>query len=606
MRVLGPDQRRDHTRLAAATAAALAFTALAITGCRDDGAVEALEVQRPAIPPVRRAELPLANPAFDPLKGEERVASDAAAPRDAAAAEPPRRFVPQSDWAFRLEDDRRRLAGRAAARPMQLVRYTPPAAPRRPTLDVPSVAAAPVTGPAIVPQPVPNVEAAYAPPAPVSPTQLALAPAARPDAAEPDSVETEAPDALVPVPSARPFYAAPEPAAEPEPPVQVASLNPTEPLANHNPPPRRGGLRSFHAELAALRSGRRTRPVTILHIGDSHVASDSFSRGIRKRLQATYGDAGRGAIIPPKVFPYAAASGVSMSRKGKWTARYSLKHKAGPYGVSGVRISASSRRASMTLTSRTGSFDHVEVMILTGPKRGGVTIQVGSKKKTFSARGREGSKLVRLEARGKTAVVRPAGRGTTTILHWGVGRAKPGVRYVNFGLVGATVNVTKRWDPKLVANDIRALKPDLIVYGYGTNEGFNAGVNLDSYRAYATRFVRQLQRAAPEADIAFIGAADGASRRHAGSRCAGGYRTPVKLGGVRRTVRSMAKELGAGYWDWAGAMGGRCSVDKWARKGLAAKDRVHLTNKGYDRSASMFVSQLLSPKAANRRLVADR
>ena len=241
--------------------------------------------------------------------------------------------------------------------------------------------------------------------------------------------------------------------------------------------------------------------------------------------------------------------------------------------------------------------------MLTGPKRGGVTIQVGSTKKTFSARGPEGSKFVRLDARGTTATVRPAGRGTTTILHWATGRDRPGVRYVNFGLVGATVDVTRRWDPKLVANDIRALQPDLIVYGYGTNEGFNAGVDLDRYRSYARKFVRSLQRAAPDADVAFIGAADGASRRHSGSRCSGGYRTPVKLGGVRRTVKSMAKEMGAGYWDWAGAMGGRCSVDKWARQGLAAKDRVHLTGKGYDRSASMFVSQLLSPKAASRTLV---
>ena len=54
-----------------------------------------------------------------------------------------------------------------------------------------------------------------------------------------------------------------------------------------------GPLSRFYAKLAALKTGRRSEPVTILHIGDSHVAADSFTRGIRSRLQTRFGDAGR-------------------------------------------------------------------------------------------------------------------------------------------------------------------------------------------------------------------------------------------------------------------------------------------------------------------------
>ena len=590
-----------------------------VTGCRDDGPdlagalratpVETAGIRAVASGPAGTAAAPVRHAVGPNLRGSgspQRFAPPApvgpasggpvlqgAGPGGSAIASAP---ASRRAWPFGLSEDRRRRAGRVAAAPVRLAYAIAPQEVRRPSLAIP-LAAGPARPPRAVerreepafdPQPetVPEIARDIAP-------EVAYAPA---EDTVPPAIEAAIPAPRIAVPSVRPRHEARD-----EAPVRVASLNPREPLRTHNPRPRRGGgpLAGFHAKLAALRNGRRTRPVTILHIGDSHVASDSFTRGIRKRLQATYGNAGRGAVIPPKAFPYAAAAQVSMKRTGKWSAAYSLKHKSGPYGVSGVRISSSSRRAALTMTSKTGAFDFVEVMMLTGPKAGGVTIQAGGKKKTFSARAsRRGSKLVRLAARAKTAVVRPAGRGRTTILHWSTGRDRPGVRYVNFGLVGATVNVTKRWDKQLVANDIRALKPDLIVYGYGTNEGFNANVNLDSYRAYATAFVKRLQRAAPDADIAFIGAADGATRRsRSGSGCRGGYRTPVKLGGVRRTVKSMAKELGAGYWDWAGAMGGRCSVDKWARKGLAAKDRVHLTGKGYDRSASMFVSQLLAPSS---------
>ena len=51
----------------------------------------------------------------------------------------------------------------------------------------------------------------------------------------------------------------------------VASIPRVEPIAAGS-----GPLARFHAKLAALRAGKRTKPVTILHIGDSHVASDSF------------------------------------------------------------------------------------------------------------------------------------------------------------------------------------------------------------------------------------------------------------------------------------------------------------------------------------------
>ncbi|MBO0902427.1 GDSL-type esterase/lipase family protein [Jiella sonneratiae] len=360
-----------------------------------------------------------------------------------------------------------------------------------------------------------------------------------------------------------------------------------------------GPLARFHAKLEALKNGTRTEPVTVLHIGDSHIAADSFTRGIRSRLQDAYGDAGRGATIPPKVFPYAAAAEVTMNRSGPWQAASSLKVASGPYGVSGVRLASRSKGAKLTLSSDTGPFDYAEVTMVTGPKAGGVTISAGGKSETFSAKAdKPGSTTVRLEAKADSVTVNPAGDGTTTILNWGTGRHKPGVRYVNFGIVGATVDVTKRWDETLVANDVKAIKPDLIVYGYGTNEGFNDNLDLDAYRKTAAHFVSILKAAAPQADFAFAGAADGLTKRSSrGPSCPGGWRSPVKLGPLRDTIEALAKDENAGFWNWSEAMGGRCKMDVWARRGFAAGDRVHLTAKGYDRSAESFVNGLLMPEA---------
>ena len=368
-----------------------------------------------------------------------------------------------------------------------------------------------------------------------------------------------------------------------------------------------GPLARFHAKLQALKNGTRTEPVTVLHIGDSHIAADSFTRGIRSRLQKVYGDAGRGAVIPPKVFPYAAAAQVSMNRSGPWQAASSLKVKSGPYGVSGVRLSSGSKGAKLTLKSDTGPFDWTEVTMVTGPKAGGVTINAGGKSETFSAKAdKPGSKTVRLASKADDVTVNPAGDGTTTVLNWGTGREQPGVRYVNFGIVGATVDVTKRWDETLVMNDVKAIKPDLIVYGYGTNEGYDDNVDLAAYRRTAQHFVEILKAAAPQADLAFAGAADGLTKRsRRGPACSGGWYSPVKLAGIRDTVETLAKDENAGFWNWSEAMGGRCRIDVWAQRGYAAKDRVHLTAKGYDRSAESFVDGLLLPESAGDTPVAS-
>ncbi|WP_319531186.1 GDSL-type esterase/lipase family protein [uncultured Cohaesibacter sp.] len=381
--------------------------------------------------------------------------------------------------------------------------------------------------------------------------------------------------------------------------VKVASIAPTTGFEEEPDPvlprePLSGRTASFLSKMAALRAGQSNRPIRILHIGDSHIASDSFTSGIRSRLQKIYGDAGRGAVIPAKAYKWAHADGLSLTAGNGWSSSNSLKTKGGPYGLSGVRVATSASGAKMTLTSKGGAFDWGEVTLYVGPNQGSATISTEAGSKTVSANAaKAGSKTVRIEGRSNTLTVTHAGGGKTTVLNWASGKNKPGVQYVNFGIAGATVNVTDRWSDNLLANDIKRINPDLIIYGYGTNEGYNDNLNLDSYTRTATSLVDKMRTAAPDAALMFIGPADGA-RRRGGQACGGGWFTPSKLGAVRNTLKSLASKYDGLYWDWSAAMGGRCGVTKWSTSSprLASKDRVHLTPKGYDRSANAFVEYL--------------
>lgn len=363
-------------------------------------------------------------------------------------------------------------------------------------------------------------------------------------------------------------------------------------------------LGRFNKKLVGLKRGTRSKPITIVHIGDSHISSDSFTRGIRSRLQKTFGNAGRGAVIPANAYKYANAQSVKLSSTGSWRKWMSLKSGQGVFGVSGVRVESASPGAEQRLHSK-APFDWVEVTAVTGPAQGSFVVTAGGISKRFSARAsQDGSKTVRLRAPGNSVKVRPAGDGQFAMLHWATGRDLPGIRYVNFGQAGATVGVTRRWDPDALASDLEAIDPDLIVYGYGTNEGFNDNLNLKKYRSYVVKFAQQLRKLAPNADLMVIGAASGL-RKRSGVACGNGWNAPPKLGALRTAMKQLSREIGAGYWDWADAMGGPCSIDRWARKGLASRDRVHLTPKGYDVSANFFVRDLLRP-LDNRLVLANK
>ncbi len=357
-----------------------------------------------------------------------------------------------------------------------------------------------------------------------------------------------------------------------------------------------GPLGRFSKKLSNLEAGLRDKPVVIVHIGDSHIASDSFTRGIRSRLQKRFGSAGRGAVIPAKAFKYAAAQSVKLSASGPWRSWMSLKSKVGVFGLSGVRVESSSPSAKQIMVSRE-PFDWADVAVVTGPARGTFVVTVGGVRKRFSARAKTvGSRTFRVKARGTSVTVSPGGDGKLAMLHWATGRDRAGIRYINFGQIGATARVTRRWNARALASNLKAIDPDLIVYGFGTNEGYNDNLNIPVYKKNLRKFASQLRQSAENADLMIIGAASGLrKRKRKGIACGSGWYAPPKLGALRSAMQKLSGEIGAGFWNWSAAMGGACSIKTWAKRGWAARDQVHLTAKGYDASAKAFVAALLRP-----------
>ena len=382
-------------------------------------------------------------------------------------------------------------------------------------------------------------------------------------------------------------------------------------------------LSGFYRALGQLKSGLREEPVTVLHLGDSHIAADRFSGDLRNLFQGRFGDAGRGMMMPGYPFPYYRARGVSFSKSGQWSASNSFSGDPGPYGLSGVRLTAHQDGARLALEVDDGVAEWAEVSFLRQPQGGDATVTFGGARHSVSTSGAGNDVVrVRIASKGRKLAVETKDKSPVSVLSWAVGQNRPGIRYVNFGIPGATADTPRRWDENLVSKGLANLKPDLIVLGYGTNEGFNDGLDTADYTKRVSELVARLKEGAPQASVLVIGPPDGArlpkfarsgkqARQHCGvlgedereaySRLKASksgklarWHAPPSLSMVRASLKDVAQASGAYFWDWSKVMGGPCGIHEWANAEppLAASDHVHLRSAGARRSAQALFDEL--------------
>jgi hypothetical protein len=408
---------------------------------------------------------------------------------------------------------------------------------------------------------------------------------------------------------------------------------PVSPLTRENAPvferavlPPAQSLRNFYETLAALTSGRRRDPITILHFGDDHIVDDRFAGELRDYFISRFGNAGRGLMMPGLF----SVRGMKADRGGVWKLASSAAGDPGTYGITGVRVSAKSSDAWMRFTATQGSFDWLEVTFATGPTQGSAVVTVDGEPKLVPAATPSVSQTsFRLSTKAHEIVIRPRGDGEISILSVATGTNTPGIRYANLGLPGATAATPGKWNAQFAANDFERINPNLIVLEYGTREGFDDHLNPAQYEIRLRLLIDQLKQWAPLASLLIIGPPD-AARLPAFAGSAGAqvcralnpqeldnydrmlahederlarWHAPPRLEAVRAALRRTAASSGIDYWDWAKFMGGPCSIHAWttAKPPLAAPDHITLTEAGSERSARALFTDIMSGYDAYQR-----
>ena len=199
----------------------------------------------------------------------------------------------------------------------------------------------------------------------------------------------------------------------------------------------------------------------------------------------------------------------------------------------------------------------------------------------------------------QTLTLRARGDGPVDVLAWSIARGRPGVIYANLGTIGASIDLMDPWDPAMVRQDLAHLSPSMIVLAFGTNEGFRDSTDPTAMPLNSPHRLRELHAAAPARRCWCWGrlmAIAAGARHSAPARLRQSELDRAAQARTRSERRSAGRRAQDAYfWDWQAAMGGPCSMLRWAatEPPIAAPDHVHLFAPGYQATAEALFREIM-------------
>ena len=372
--------------------------------------------------------------------------------------------------------------------------------------------------------------------------------------------------------------------------------------------------------LRATETGERNDPVHILQIGDSHTAGDRITGKMRVDFQARFGNDGRGVLLPGVPYAGYAPYQVQITTEG-WTT------EVAPLAASGVNAYAS--YGSAGVRGRVGPGDVMELrfdpgsepvwVVVCGWPRGpgdGLAVQGDAETRVVDLHRSPNSTApvcvslspfqrpvseIRLLGVGSgvtlsSVLTAKDGSGMRVSDAW-TARERPGVLVSNLGVVGSTLADFASRDEAMLGQEFGVFSADLVILAYGTNEGFDDGLDGAAYERLLHRQIARIRRLSPGTPILILGAPDALRSGEPGGCSADGMRRPpANLAVVRDVQRRVSAEMGVAFWDWQGRMGGECSADRLATMAepLMRGDRVHFTSEGADWIGGMLSRDLMA------------
>ena len=343
-------------------------------------------------------------------------------------------------------------------------------------------------------------------------------------------------------------------------------------------------------------SGKGT--INIAHFGGSHVQADIVSNRMRLNLLSL-----QPGIIASRgfVFPFSPAKtnnpyNYQCRYSGKWISTRNVKPLTGiPLGVGGIAISTTDKDAEVFIRLRNNTeviydFNRLRLLGNAAANDSLVTLKLNDSVFLFPVFDSVLSscyfQLPQYTDSFSLVFRQPDSSVFTHVLRGMFPENdNNGITYHSFGVNGASVPSFLRCE--LLSDELKFVKPDLIVFGVGINDATAKDFDVMAFKRSYHELIRRIRIAAPDCRFIFITNND-SYRRHRRK-----YHNNLNGEKVRKVFFELAAEYNAAVWDLYSVMGGPESMKLWEKAGLAQHDKVHFTPFGYNLLGDLFYNAFI-------------
>jgi lysophospholipase L1-like esterase len=355
-----------------------------------------------------------------------------------------------------------------------------------------------------------------------------------------------------------------------------------------------GVLDAFYGALRRTGNREPGAITRIVHYGDSPTTADLITGDIRALLQARFGDAGHGFILPAKPWAWYQHTGVTVNGSGWQNLPAShFEARDGLFGLGGVSFTGGTNAASKIVFEK-AAYTQFEVWFLRQPGGGSLTVAA------------DGAALGDVDTAGPTndadfAVFQAPAPASTLTLRVAEGRVRlfgvsaenagTGLVYDSLGLNGASITVLSRmFNQSHWATELQHRHPDLVVINYGTNEADFPAFIDKQYERELREAIRRVRSALPATSLLIMSPMD------RGYKAAGEIATMPTIPRIVALQRRVARETGCGFFDTFQSMGGEGTMARWyaAQPRLVSADFIHPYPAGGKTIALAFTREIVS------------
>lgn len=344
---------------------------------------------------------------------------------------------------------------------------------------------------------------------------------------------------------------------------------------------------SFAKKLNELKNGHLSK-IRIVHVGDSHIQPGLITDAIRDKFQNDYGNGGRGLVFPYQLAKTFGPSNYKFNSNENWE-NWSILFR--PYkiqiGLVGFGLESRNPRTEINFSlPKNQYFDRGFLMYSMDQ---GDSIQLGNvasvcqKKTAFDTLPFQMEKPTN-----ELQIVHHGKRLNFQGLY--LENDQNGIICSSIGVAGAKYN--DYIENPVFIDQLKLLNPDLLILSMGTNESFENQFDSARFQQRLDTFYVRIQREFPTTAAIVTGAGD----------CFKTKRNKKveneNLLAINRILEEKCTQYGFAFWDFYAVMGGDGSIEKWQQVGLAEKDNIHLTSKGYQLQGELL--QIAIEKAINQ------